>query len=275
MQRREGVYRIQWVLYGPELDQRSLGVRQMKDLLWSGGHSQLWELGRKTVQSVPFMSVVEPEFTEVRWTVEKGCGGKLKPRRRTGASGEGLELVSPSSLPALMPHGVTHRKSWHPSQWSWCALCLGLGEAKQEGWRELRKFKSRYRRTPTKGHFRSMVMEKAATVLGTLYHLHRIEIMWLLLRFLLPNLMQYLPCVLYYGTVFAGNSGKCSSLSAPLTQYSATTCAFGHSGLILSGRYFLTVSVSGARAFLLTTPYHSRQSWPLSSLTSTLPTTNS
>lgn len=66
MQRREGVYRIQWVLYGPELDQRSLGVRQMKDLLWSGGHSQLWELGRKTVQSVPFMSVVEPEFTEVR-----------------------------------------------------------------------------------------------------------------------------------------------------------------------------------------------------------------
>lgn len=46
----------------------------MKDLLWSGDHSQLWELGRKTVQSVPFMSVVEPEFTEVRWMVERDAG---------------------------------------------------------------------------------------------------------------------------------------------------------------------------------------------------------
>lgn len=47
---------------------------------------------------------------------------------------------------------------------------------------------------PTKGSFKSTMTVKAATVLGALHYLHRIKIMGLLLHFLLPNLVQSLPC---------------------------------------------------------------------------------
>ena len=193
--------------------------------------------GQWAVWSVVSESGVQPEFTGVGQI--GGWKGKLGLQlvRKAGTSWGELELASSSSLPVLVPQGVTCRGRWWLQTWSWYTLCPGLREADVREWWELGKLRSGADPSQLRGDLNQQGRVPAAT--------ESTKNVVLLLHFLLPNLVQNSPHGWHQqGTVSGEEFWEHSSISAQQTWYKTIPGAFGHSGLISSGVHFLMVSAS-------------------------------
>ena len=210
--------------------------------------------GQWVVWCVVSVSGVQPEFTGVGQI--GGWKGKLGLQfvRKAGTSQGELELVFSSSLPVLVPQGVTCRGRWCLQTWSWYALCPGLREAQVREWRELGKLRSGADPSQPRGDLNQQGRMPPAT--------ESIKTVVLLLHFLLPNLVQNSPHGWHQqGTVWGEEFWEHSSMSAQQTWYKTIPGAFGHSGLISSGVHFLMVSASDSLVCLQSTLHDKPDLW--------------